>query len=102
MDALGNKQDAIKRAAELASLSMYDVITIEHQLTEQEMLVQKIFGESQAAAFVKAYISKDDYAPVKNSIMQTAQDLKQQVSSLEQFNDPNGVYAKCLVCTVSY
>ena len=102
VDALGNKQDAIKRAAELASLSMYDVITIEHQLTEQEMLVQKIFGESQAAAFVKAYISKDDYAPVKNSIMQTAHGLKQQVSSLEQFNDPNGVYAKCLVCTVSY
>ncbi|KPV94001.1 Protease 4 [Pseudoalteromonas sp. P1-9] len=102
VDALGNKQDAIKRAAELASLSMYDVITIEHQLTEQEMLVQKIFGESQAAAFVKAYISKDDYAPVKNSIMQTAHGLKQQVSSLEPFNDPNGVYAKCLVCTVSY
>ena len=102
VDALGNKQDAIKRAAELASLSMYDVITIEHQLTEQEMLVQKIFGESQAAAFVTAYISKDDYAPVKNSIMQTAHGLKQQVSSLEQFNDPNGVYAKCLVCTVSY
>ncbi|WP_100913453.1 signal peptide peptidase SppA [Pseudoalteromonas spongiae] len=102
VDALGNKQDAIKRAAELASLSMYDVITIEHQLTEQEMLVQKIFGESQAASFVKAYISKDDYAPVKNSIMQTAHGLKQQVSSLEQFNDPNGVYAKCLVCTVSY
>ena len=102
VDALGNKQDAIKRAAELASLSMYDVITIEHQLTEQEMLVQKIFGESQATAFVKAYINKDDYAPVKNSIMQTAHGLKQQVSSLEQFNDPNGVYAKCLVCTVSY
>ncbi|MDE3273863.1 signal peptide peptidase SppA [Pseudoalteromonas sp. G4] len=102
VDALGTKQDAIERAAELASLSMYDVITIEQQLTEQEMLMQKIFGESQAAAFISAYFAKDDYAPVKNSIMQTAQGIKQQVSSLEQFNDPNGVYAKCLVCTVSY
>lgn len=101
VDKLGNKQDAIERAAELASLTMYDVITIEHKLTEQEILMQKIFGDSQAAHIVAAFIGKDEYAPVKNSIMQTANQVKNQVSSLEQFNDPNGIYAKCLVCNIS-
>jgi protease-4 len=102
VDKLGNKQDAIERAAELASLTMYDVITIEHELTEQEQLLQMVFGDSQAAHIFVSQFVNNDYAPVKNSLMQTAQSVKEHVSSLEQFNDPNGIYTRCLVCTVSH
>jgi protease-4 len=102
VDKLGNKQDAIERAAELASLTMYDVITIEHELTEQEQLLQMVFGDSQAAHIFVSQFVNNDYPPVKNSLMQTAQSVKEHVSSLEQFNDPNGIYTRCLVCTVSH
>lgn len=101
VDKLGDKEDAIKRAAELANLEFYEVFTIEHQLTEEELLMQKLFN-SKVAAWVGAKVQPETAElAVKRSLLKTANELKQEVSSLEAFNDPNGIYAKCLVCNVS-
>ena len=101
VDKLGDKQDAIARAAELASLNYYDVITITQDLTPHEALMQQLFSNEQVKSMTASWFGQDEYAPIKRSVFQAANQVKSELASFENYNDPNGVYAKCLVCSIS-
>ncbi|USD27052.1 signal peptide peptidase SppA [Pseudoalteromonas sp. SCSIO 43201] len=103
IDKLGNKNDAINAAASLANLEMYDVITIEQALTEQEKLVQQLFGATIVQSAVDAIMPEQSIfaKTALNALDDISHTLEAQSKVLGQLNDPNHVYTLCLVCNVS-
>ncbi|MEI5638699.1 MULTISPECIES: signal peptide peptidase SppA [unclassified Pseudoalteromonas] len=100
VDKLGNKDDAIAAAAQLASLEMYDVITIEQKLSEQEKLIQQIFGTAMVQQVMQA-ITPSSLTFTQGALQRIGEigiEVEQQSKMLQQLNDPNHVYSICLVC----
>lgn len=101
IDKLGNKQDAIKAAAELAKLDFYEVKTIKHSLSGQEQLMQDIFGNASVKAFIGSQSALQNALSNQASINGLVKQLTSEVESLQDYNDPQGIYARCLVCNIS-
>ena len=101
IDKLGNKQDAIKAAAELAKLDFYEVKTIKHSLSGQEQLMQDIFGNASVKAFIGSQSTLQNVLSNQASINGLVKQLTSEVESLQDYNDPQGIYARCLVCNIS-
>ena len=101
IDKLGNKQDAIKAAAELAKLDFYEVKTIKHSLSGQEQLMQDIFGNASVKAFIGSQTTLQNALSNQASINGLLKQLTSEVESLQDYNDPQGIYARCLVCNIS-
>lgn len=94
VDKLGTFEDAIAAAAEKASLKQYDVQVIEQELTDEEQLVQNLFGAAAHAGLLPASVTE------QSSLKKLMNAAEQQFSVLSKFNDPNGVYAFCFSCTI--
>lgn len=101
IDKLGNKQDAIKAAAELAKLDFYEVKTIKHSLSAQEQLMQDIFGNASVKALIGSQSTLQNALSNQASINGLVKQLTTEVESLRDYNDPQGIYARCLVCNIS-
>eukprot|EP01093_Parvamoeba_rugata_P016985 TRINITY_DN6578_c0_g1_i1.p1 TRINITY_DN6578_c0_g1~~TRINITY_DN6578_c0_g1_i1.p1 ORF type:complete len:149 (-),score=49.62 TRINITY_DN6578_c0_g1_i1:104-487(-) len=101
IDKHGNKQDAIKAAAELAKLDFYEVKTIKHSLSGQEQLMQDIFGNASVKAFIGSQSNLKNALSNQASINGLLKQLSTEVESLQDYNDPQGIYARCLVCNIS-
>ena len=101
IDKLGNKQDAIEAAAELAKLDFYEVKTIKHSLSGQEQLMQDIFGNASVKAFIGSQSTLQNALSNQASINGLLKQLSTEVESLQDYNDPQGIYARCLVCNIS-
>ncbi|MEH6396033.1 signal peptide peptidase SppA [Pseudoalteromonas sp.] len=101
IDKLGNKQDAIEAAAELAKLDFYEVKTIKHSLSGQEQLMQDIFGNASVKAFIGSQSTLQNALSNQASINGLVKQLTSEVESLQDYNDPQGIYARCLVCNIS-
>ncbi|QPL41531.1 signal peptide peptidase SppA [Pseudoalteromonas sp. A41-2] len=100
VDKLGDKQDAIKAAAELAKLKHYDVKTIKQSLTPQEQMLQDIFGTAAVQAFLAKSQSSDSVLATQANLQSLVKQLSSEIDNLKDYNDPQGVYARCLVCNV--
>lgn len=94
VDKLGTFEDAIAAAAEKASLKQYDVQVIEQELTDEEQLVQNLFGAAAHAGLLPASVTE------QSALKKLMNAAEQQFSVLSKFNDPNGVYAFCFSCTI--
>ncbi|MGO2127893.1 MAG: signal peptide peptidase SppA [Pseudoalteromonas prydzensis] len=101
IDKLGNKQDAIKAAAELAKLDFYEVKIIKHSLTGQEQLMQDIFGNASVKALIGSQSTLQNALSNQASINGLVKQLTTEVENLQDYNDPQGIYARCLVCNIS-
>ncbi|CCQ12062.1 Protease IV [Pseudoalteromonas luteoviolacea B = ATCC 29581] len=97
IDKLGGKEDAIKAAADLAHLEHYSVVTIEHELSEQEKLMQKFFGTDAAMSIVHSLKGAIDF-PSLDLFGYATHTVNEQTRLIKQFNDPNGIYSRCLYC----
>ena len=86
IDNLGNMEDAIERAAELAELEDYQTFypALPSEWTDQ--LFSQLFSQ------LKYFI---DFRPEEKTLIKRSFDL---VDDLESLNDPKGVYLKCLDC----
>ncbi|WP_462171688.1 signal peptide peptidase SppA [Pseudoalteromonas xiamenensis] len=99
VDKLGTKDDAIEAAAALANLDHYDVEVVEHDLTEQEKLIQKIFGVASVKSLMGGVYSSIADSTALSGLIGMAQDtLNTQTKLIKQYNDPNGVYSRCIYC----
>jgi len=99
VDKLGTKDDAIEAAAALANLDHYDVEVVEHDLTEQEKLIQKIFGVASVKSLMGGVYSSIADSTTLSGLIGMAQDtLNTQTKLIKQYNDPNGVYSRCIYC----
>ncbi|OHU88248.1 MULTISPECIES: signal peptide peptidase SppA [Pseudoalteromonas] len=103
IDNLGYKKDAIEAAAKLANLDFYEVITIEQELSEKEQLIREFLGSATVKSALAGVAPDASVAKLASGYLSpiTSQ-VEQNLDLLNQFNDPNGTYVRCLVCEVSF
>jgi protease-4 len=104
VDELGDLDDAITAAASLAELEVYDTLLVEKQLSERDLMIQKIFGQqSYLAKLIKSEDESGFSNPNKSSaVTQMLSLLTNEVEKLENFNDPQGMYILCTHCIDSH
>ena len=93
IDQFGNLQDAVQSAANMASLKDYDVIYIEQPLTAREKLTKRLNQFLTGAA-------NDILGGVAHPAVRFIKKLGPELEAIAELNDPQGVYAYCLVCNV--
>ncbi|MXR67326.1 signal peptide peptidase SppA [Shewanella sp. JBTF-M18] len=90
VDELGDLQQAVTKAAELAKLEKFDTKLIEQELSPQEQFIQEMFAQAST------------YLPKSLSQSSVVEQLLGQVSSVAEefkaFDDPNGLYLYCDSC----
>ncbi|WP_456296964.1 signal peptide peptidase SppA [Vibrio sp. AK197] len=94
VDQIGDFDDAIDAAAQLASLDDYNLYWVEEPLTPAEQFFKDFFSETNAALGI------DMTSMLPGAWQPAAKQLVADSSLLAQFNDPKGQYAFCLPCQV--
>ncbi|MBA6390904.1 signal peptide peptidase SppA [Colwellia sp. BRX10-3] len=95
VDALGNIDNAIEAAAELANLANYDTLLIEKEKSPRALFLQSLLGQ---ALILFGQPSTIDYS--ENSLTKIISTLSLELKQLAQLNDPQGIYSFCLACEV--
>ncbi len=92
VDELGDLEQAISKAAELAKLDKFDTKVIEQELTPQEQLIQELFASAVT------------YLPTSSSsnglLSQVIEQWQQVEKEFSAFDDPNNVYLYCENCSL--
>jgi protease-4 len=97
IDQLGDLNDAIVEAAELADLSEYSVTYQRKPLTFYEQFLAEINGNIRASlAGLGVNIDQASWLP--DSLRQQAVSLLKPFALLDQLTDPRGVYLYCDDC----
>ncbi|MFB9134799.1 signal peptide peptidase SppA [Vibrio olivae] len=94
VDQIGDFDDALDAAAQLASLDDYNLYWVEEPLTPAEQFFKDFFSETNAALGI------DMTSMLPEAWQPAAKQLVADSSLLAQFNDPKGQYAFCLPCQV--
>ncbi|MGK2889283.1 MAG: signal peptide peptidase SppA [Candidatus Malihini olakiniferum] len=92
VDQLGDFDDAVKKAAELAKLGQYQLNWFEEQLSLLDMMLNRV--NAAAHAWLPAKLQALLPAPVA----QLAEVVQAQAALLNTFNDPQHRYALCMAC----
>ncbi|MEL7291726.1 MAG: signal peptide peptidase SppA [Pseudomonadota bacterium] len=94
VDKIGDFDDAVSLAAELASLESYNLYWVEEPLSPAQQFIQDFINQVQVTlgVDVSTYLPPS-LAPLANQVIADA-------SLLQSFNDPKGQYAFCLNCQV--
>ncbi|QDX30156.1 signal peptide peptidase SppA [Dickeya poaceiphila] len=92
VDQLGDFDDAVKKAAELAKLEHYQL----SWYSEEQDLLNVMF--SQVRSSVYAMLPSALQAMIPAPMVQLAQTVRAQTSVLDALNDPQNRYALCLSC----
>ncbi|CAH8217627.1 signal peptide peptidase SppA [Vibrio aestuarianus] len=94
VDQMGDFDDAVKLAAELANLETYNIYWVEEPLTPAQQFLQDIMSQ------VQAHFEFDVSLILPAALQPAAKQLVQDANILSSFNDPKGQYAFCLNCQV--
>lgn len=95
VDELGNLDDAINTAAQLANLTNYDVKLVEKEKSEREIFLESLLG--------KALILFGDSKVVtynESSLAKVISAMSTELKKMTELNDPQGIYSFCLACEV--
>ncbi|MFC1507964.1 signal peptide peptidase SppA, partial [Pseudomonadota bacterium] len=93
VDQLGDFDDAIIAATELAKLESYEINWMEEPLSPAEQFMQEFVGE------VSTKIAAMVLGQVPGALQPVTQQVVTDLTTLNNFNDPKGQYAFCLNCT---
>lgn len=100
VDELGNLQDAIHAAAELADLGDdYEVMPIKRKLSEDEKLLQEIFSDAKidlTGMAAKGSIALNSQHGSNLPLAKVISMASKELDKLANFNDPQGMYANCM------
>ncbi|EEX33841.1 MULTISPECIES: signal peptide peptidase SppA [Vibrio] len=94
VDKMGDFDDAVKLAAELAKVEDYNLYWVEEPLSPAEQFIQDFMNQ------VKVNLGVDASALLPAALQPVATQVVQDASLLDSFNDPKGQYAFCLNCQV--
>jgi len=98
VDNLGNLNQAVARAAELAELDDYSVKYITKPLTPMEQFVAEL-NKTQIATSVKAMITGGEpMAALSPSLLAHMNRILAPWQLLDALDDPRGMYAQCFTC----
>jgi len=105
VDELGNLTDAIVAAANLAQLEEYDTLLIEQEVSERNKIIQKMMGEAQSFITAGTSLNTNSELTTPSSVnakpmTQFISQLQNEITKMNQFNDPQGIYTLCLACGV--
>ena len=98
VDELGDLTDAIVAAAKLANLDDYDTLLIEREVSAKDKLLKSLFG-STSQLFSSSEVIHPSVSP--NYLSQFIATMNDELSSLKQFNDPQGIYVFCMACEIN-
>jgi protease-4 len=93
VDQFGNLQDAVQSAANMVNLKDYDVIYIEQPQTAREKLIKRL-------NYFLAGIVNNILGSAAHPAVRFFKKLGPELEAIVELNDPQGVYAYCLVCDV--
>ena len=88
MDNLGNLEEAIKRAAELAEIDEYRTYYPSQELDWRQQLLESF--STGLKSFIPEILRKNMI--IKESI--------NTLKEIESFNDPKGLYIRCEDCLI--
>ncbi|MEW6982912.1 signal peptide peptidase SppA [Colwelliaceae bacterium 6471] len=94
VDQLGDLNDAIDAAAEIAGLTNFDTLLIEKELSSKELFLRSLFGQA-------ASILVNDEHIAAGPVQQLMTVLQKELKQLNQLNDPQGIYTLCLSCELN-
>ncbi|MCW8335371.1 signal peptide peptidase SppA [Vibrio paucivorans] len=94
VDQMGDFDDAVALAAELAELEIYNTYWVEEPLSPAQQFFQDLMKQ------VKVSLGVDMSSWLPASIQPAAQQVMSDAQLLQSFNDPKGQYAFCLNCQV--
>ncbi|ENS4970840.1 signal peptide peptidase SppA [Vibrio fluvialis] len=94
VDKLGDFDDAVALAANLAKLETYNLYWVEEPLSPAQQFLQDLFGQ------VRAGLGLDVSSLMPEALKPATKQLVSDASLLSSFNDPKGYYAFCLTCQV--
>lgn len=94
IDQIGDFDDAIHVAAELAKLDDYNIYWIEEPLSSTEQIIQELIKN------VSVSLGMDFESLIPAALQPVSKQLVQDSNLLTSFNDPRGQYAFCLNCQV--
>ena len=103
VDKLGNLDDAIASAAEMAGIADdYDVVEMEESKTRFEKFLEGLAAENAQWAF-SGKQERQLFGSLKSehsgpAIKRIIKDVAAQAAFYEDFNDPNDLYVRCLEC----
>ncbi|HAZ54157.1 MAG TPA: signal peptide peptidase SppA, partial [Franconibacter helveticus] len=92
VDSLGDFDDAVAKAAELAKLKSWHVDYYQDEPTFMDMVISGVSGS------VQAMLPQALQAYLPASLSEAAKTVKAQSDKLAAFNDPQNRYAFCLTC----
>ena len=104
VDELGNLTDAVVAAATLAKLEQYDTLLIEKEQSSRNKIMQQLLGQS--STLVSLFSANEENVAIDlatNSVnskplSQFITMMKDELSLMNQFNDPQGRYTLCIAC----
>ncbi|WP_375750721.1 signal peptide peptidase SppA [Vibrio sp. HN007] len=94
VDQMGDFDDAIDVAAELAGVEDYNIYWVEESLTPTEEFIQQLMDR------IEASVGIDVSSMLPKALQPVTQKVMQDAELLSSFNDPKGYYAFCLNCAV--
>ncbi|MFL9593992.1 signal peptide peptidase SppA [Aeromonas schubertii] len=94
VDEFGNQEDALKAAAELANLKEWQVTPIAPEESARDRFLRQLL-ESGAQALTPGI-----KGVLPESLVMPLQAVGKAAEPLTRFNDPQGTYAWCPVCTL--
>ena len=91
VDAIGNLQDAINKAGSLAKMTEYDIKVIAPTLSKRQQLLNELLAKGVKILPQGLQINAVLYNTLKT--------IEAQSAILTRFNDPQGRYAYCPMCS---
>jgi protease-4 len=92
VDSIGDLDDAIEAAANLAGIDQYRAVQITRPLSPTEVLIQSMAENFNIASWFKPVTSF--LTPVNRLYQQISKDIEQ----LSLLNDPGNLYLQCFSC----
>lgn len=97
VDHLGDLDDAVAAAAARAGLEEYDAVRILDKRTPFE----RLFGAAAVQAMKLAGLDRMQARTGMTTMRKAFNQLRENVEFFDGFNDPNGLYARCLACELN-
>jgi protease-4 len=94
VDSIGNLQDAVRSAAEMADMQDYDVTYVRQPLTAREKMIRRL-NRFLMGAFNKLW------GKTVPPAVRMYEKFGSEFENLMELNDPRGAYAYCLMCDLN-
>ncbi len=94
VDTIGDFDDAVKLAADLADLESYNIYWVEEPLSPAQQFIHELMNQ------VKVSLNLDVTSMLPSSMQPIVNQMSADADLLQNFNDPKGQYAFCLNCLV--